>query len=298
MEKQPEVSIITINYNGLHDTCELIESIHKYVSLSYELIVVDNASKENEAAYLEKHYPRAICIRSEKNLGFSGGNNLGIRRAKGKYILLLNNDILLKDDSFQFLIETLESNPRIGAVSPKIKFAFSPESIQYAGYTSLSPITLRNRPIGSGEEDSGQYDTTERTPYLHGAAMMVKRETIQKVGLMPEIYFLYYEELDWSTKMTRLGYELYYEPRCTVFHKESQSTGQQSPLRACYMTRNRLLYAWRNCEGISKYLSLFYQVSIALFKNSFFFLLKGRPYLAQAAFSGVWAFFCLKHKND
>ncbi|MGV8090336.1 MAG: glycosyltransferase family 2 protein [Mangrovibacterium sp.] len=298
MEKQPEVSIITINYNGLHDTCELIESIRKYASLSYELIVVDNASKENEAAYLEKHYPGVICIRSEKNLGFSGGNNVGIRRAKGKYILLLNNDTLLKDDSFQFLIETLESNPRIGAVSPKIKFAFPPESIQYAGYTPLSPVTLRNRPIGFGEDDHGQYNMTTPTPYLHGAAMMIKREILNKVGLMPEIYFLYYEELDWSTKMTRLGYELYYESRCTVYHKESQTTGQQSPFRTFYMTRNRLLYAWRNCKGISKYLSLFYQTSVVLFKNSFVFLVQKRADLIKAAFVGTWAFFCLKNKTD
>ena len=91
--------------------------------------------------------------------------------------------------------------------------------------------------------------------------MLVKREVIEKVGLMPEIFFLYYEELDWSTHITRAGYELWYEPRCTVFHKESQSTGQLSKLRTYYLTRNRLLYAWRNLltatiKGISAFIRI------------------------------------------
>ena len=298
MKKQPDISIITINYNGRKDTCELIESIRQHVSLSYELIVVDNASIIDETIYFKEHYPETICIRSEKNLGFSGGNNLGIRRARGKYILLLNNDTLVKDDSFQFLIETLKSNPRIGGVSPKIRFAFPPENIQFAGYTRLSPITLRNHSIGFGEKDQGQYNTPLPTPYLHGAAMMLKRETIQQAGLMPEIFFLYYEELDWCCRMTRLGFELYYDPRCTVFHKESQSTGQTSPLRTFYMTRNRLLYAVRNRYGITKYLAVFYQISIALLKNGILSFVNGRPDLVKAAIKGTNAFFHLNNKTE
>jgi len=297
MKEMPDISIITVNYNGLNDTCELIESIRQHVTLSYELIVVDNASSEDETTYLKDHYEEIICIRCKENLGFSGGNNMGIRQAHGKYILLLNNDTLVKNDSFRFLIETLESDSRIGAVSPKIKFAFPPQNIQFAGYTSLSSITLRNRLIGFGEKDKGQYDAPAPTPYLHGAALMLKRETIQKAGLMPEIYFLYYEELDWCTQMTRLGFKLYYEPRCTVFHKESQSTGQKSPLRTFYMTRNRLLYAIRNVTGITKYMSVIYQISIALPKNCLIFTIQRRPDLMKAAVKGIFAFFCLKNKT-
>jgi GT2 family glycosyltransferase len=112
-----------------------------------------------------------------------------------------------------------------------MRFEWGNHPIQFAGYTPLSSITIRNRAIGCGEEDKGQYDTPHPTPYAHGAAMMVKREAIEKVGLMPECYFLYYEELDWSMMMTRAGYDIWYEPACTIFHKESQSTGQNSPLR-------------------------------------------------------------------
>ena len=104
--------------------------------------------------------------------------------------------------------------------------------------------------LGFDCPDDGSYDTPHPTPYLHGAAMIIKREVIEKIGMMPEIFFLYYEELDWSTSMTRAGYELWYEPRCTVFHKESQSTGQLSKLRTYFLTRNRLLYARRNIKGM------------------------------------------------
>ena len=298
MAKLPDVSVITVNYNGKSDTCELIESVQKHVSFSYELIVVENASTEDEAAFLKERYPEVICLRSEENRGFSGGNNLGIRIARGKYILLLNNDTFVRDGSLNFLIDRLESNPQTAAVSPKIKFAFSPEQIQFAGCTPLSPLTMRNRQIGFGEDDLGQYNVARVIPYLHGAAMMIKKEAIQKAGLMPEIYFLYYEELDWCTKMKRLGYELYYEPRCTVFHKESRTTGQESPLKIFYMTRNRLLYAYRNGHGILKYLSIAYQLSFALTKNSIIYLLDGKINLTKALIKGAFAFFYLNNKTD
>lgn len=298
MNNLPEISIITVNYNGLKDTSELIESLQKHVSLSYEIIVVDNASKVNEAALLQEKYPHIISIRSEENLGFSGGNNIGIRQAKGKYVFLLNNDTFIEEDTFHYLIERLKSSSEIGAISPKIKFAFPPRNIQFAGYLPLSAITLRNNLIGFGEKDNGQYEVPSRTPYCHGAAMMIKKEVIEKVGYMPEIYFLYYEELDWSTQIEKAGYELWYEPRCTVYHKESQSTGQQSYLRTFYLTRNRLLYAWRNRYGVTRLVAIIYQLFIAAPKNSLGFLMKSRTNLAKAVFKGIYAFFILDQKNN
>ena len=198
MSQQPDISIITINYNGLEETCQLIESLQQYPQdCSYELIVVDNGSIQNEALLLQKKYPEVHVIRSEQNIGFSGGNNLGIQTAKGKGIFLLNNDTLVTANDLKYLYERLYSSPVIGAVSPKIKFAFPPQHIQFAGFTPLSKYTLRNRTIGYNETDEGQFDIPQETSYLHGAAMMVKREVVEQVGRMPEIYFLYYEEMDW-----------------------------------------------------------------------------------------------------
>ena len=94
--------------------------------------------------------------------------------------------------------------------------------------------------------------------------MLIKREAIEKVGLMPECFFLYYEELDWSMMFTNAGYEIWYEPACTIYHKESQSTGRNSKLRAYYLTRNRLLFIKRNRQGVTRYLSYIYIIGIVI----------------------------------
>lgn len=256
-----------------------------------EVIVVDNASINDEASSIQQRYPQVTVLRSKKNLGFAGGNNLGIKAAKGKYLFLVNNDTIFKDFRADALIAKLESSPNIGMVCPKIRFAWENHPIQYAGYTQLSPITIRNQSIGFGEEDKGQYDTPHQTPYAHGAAMMVKREVIEKVGLMPECYFLYYEELDWSMMITRAGYEIWYEPSCTIYHKESQSTGQNSPLRTYYITRNRLLLVKRNFKGLTKYASYVYLTGTVALRDIVKHIITGKFDLLEATLRGIYDFF-------
>ena len=285
MPQEYELSIITVNYNGLNDTCALIDSIP--FNEDMEVIVVDNGSTENEAGIIQERYPNIKVIRSDKNLGFAGGNNLGIKAAKGKYLYLINNDTVFKDFNPQALIKRLESSSKIGMVSPKIRFAWNNSPIQFAGYTPLSLITIRNQAIGFGEKDKGQYDEAHQTPYAHGAAMMFKREVIDKVGLMPECYFLYYEELDWSMMITRAGYEIWYEPASTIYHKESQSTGQNSPLRTYYITRNRLLLVKRNFTGLKKYLAYGYLQMIVATRDIIKYLIKGRMDLLKATTNGL-----------
>ena len=285
MQNECRLSIITINYNGLKDTCELIDSIP--FNNDTEVIVVDNASKEDEASIISERYPQVKVIRSDKNLGFAGGNNLGIKGAKGEYILLINNDTYFKDFNIDSLINRLESSDKIGVVCPKLRFAWGNNPIQYAGYTPLSNVTLRNNAIGFGEEDHGQYDTPHKTPYAHGAAMFIKREAIEKVGLMPKCFFLYYEEIDWSMMFTRAGYEIWYDPSCTVYHKESQTTGQNSPLRTYYITRNRLLLVKRNYKGINKYLSYIYLFGAVGMRDIIKYSLNRQNNLRKAVIKGL-----------
>lgn len=255
-----------------------------------EVIVVDNASKQDEATLIKKKYPQVNIIRSDTNLGFAGGNNLGIKAAKGKYIFLINNDTIIKNFDFDPLINRLESSPEIGVVCPKIKFTWGNSPIQFTGYTPLSKITVRNKSIGFGEEDRGQYNIPHPTPYVHGAAMLIKRVVIEKVGLMPECYFLYYEELDWSMMITRTGYEIWYEPACTIYHKESQTTGQNSPLRTYYITRNRLLLVKRNWNGIRKYISYLYLIILVASRDIIKNTIKGHFVHVKAIIKGICDF--------
>lgn len=291
MSSQPGLSIITVNYNGIKDTEILIGSLRNYLSVSYELIVVDNGSVKNEAVVLQKKYPFIKTVRSEKNLGFAGGNNLGIREASGNYLFFINNDTFVRDDSISRLIDIMEQKPLLGGLSPKILFADGGEGIQFAGYTPLSRVTLRNRLIGYREADAGQYDKPRPTPYLHGAAMLVRREAIERAGKMPEVYFLYYEELDWSVQIRRAGYLLEYHPTSTVYHRESSSTGQDSPLKMYYMTRNRLLFARRNLTGRDRLLSIVYQVTIAVPKGVMVSISRKKFTLAKASIKGCIDFF-------
>ncbi len=298
MTNEVYISIITVNYNGLSDTCEMIDSLKQHLTISsYEIIVIDNASINNEALLIQEKYPEIKCFRSNQNLGFAGGNNLGISKASGKYILLLNNDTYIRDNTLLSLATFLDNNPSIGAVSPKIKFADS-NIIQFAGYTNLSLITLRNKLIGFEQEDKGQYNIAHISPFLHGAAMMIRKDIIREIGYMPEIYFLYYEELDWCEQIRKHGYELWYIPQAEIYHKESSSVGQGSPLRCFYLTRNRLLFAWRNRQGLIRLLALAYQFLIANPKNILYYTSKGQLNLAKSCFRGITNFIEMKNKKD
>ena len=285
-----ELSIITINYNGVKDTCELIETL-PLDDASIEVIVVDNASKADEATFIALRFPQVKVIRSTQNLGFAGGNNLGIQTAQGKYLFFINNDTIIHHPSdIRHLINRLESSPKIGAVCPKICFAWGKHPIQFAGYTPLSSITMRNRSIGFGEDDLGQYDKAHPTPSAHGAAMMVKLEAIEKAGMMPDCHFLYYVELDWSIAIRRAGFDIWYEPTSTIYHKESQSTGQKSPLRTYYITRNRLLFVKRNNPTFSRYLSYCYLIGMVAVRDTLKYYIQRRPDLAQATIKGIYHF--------
>lgn len=259
-----------------------------------EVIVVDNASNNQEANIIARRYPQVKLIKSEQNLGFAGGNNLGILAAQGKYLFLINNDTVFKDFNVQPLIDRMETSPHIGIICPKIRFAWDNNPIQFAGYSKLSTITVRNYAIGFNEEDHGQYDNAHLTPYAHGAAMLIRRDAIDKVGLMPDCYFLYYEELDWSMMFTRAGYQIWYEPACTIYHKESQSTGQNSPLRTYYLTRNRLLLVQRNPQEFNKAQAYIYLIGIVALRDILKYTFIGRYDLLKATLQALWHFI-IKH---
>ena len=287
----PLVSVVTVNYDHPEVTCALLESLRHVTYPNLEIIVVDNASPNDDPAIIKQLYPEIVFIQSEKNLGFANGNNQGIKKAKGDYILLLNNDTEVEPGFFEPLVSKLQSDPNIGMVSPKIRFYHSRDTIQFAGYTAFTAVTLRQYLIGLNEIDTGQYDLCVPTESIHGAAVMVPMSVIKHVGLMAELYFLYYEEHDWAERIKNAGYQLYFVPESLVFHKESVSTGKLSPLKTYYINRNRFLFARRNIKGIKKHMALLYLTLIALPKGIIAHLSEQRADLAKAIWKAyVWNF--------
>jgi GT2 family glycosyltransferase len=245
------VSIITVNYNQSYITEQLLTSVFEtntYVPI--EIIVVDNASKDNPVPAWKNRYPDLTFIRSETNLGFAGGNNLGVKQAKGDYLFFVNNDTEFTPGLVQSLVDILDGNHEIGMVSPKIRYFDQPDTLQYVGFTPMNYYTMRNSCIGQFEKDNGQYDNlTGPTGYIHGAAMMVRRQAIEKAGLMAENFFLYYEEMDWNDHIKRAGYQIWVEPKALIYHKESVSVGKASGLKEYFMNRNRILFIRRNAPS-------------------------------------------------
>lgn len=283
------VSIIVLAYNQLKVTCEFIDSARSLEYPNYEIIMVDNASKEDPTSIIQSRYPEVRLIRNQVNLGFSGGNNVGINAARGDYFLIINNDTEVVPDLIERMLEPFGKDARVGVVSPKIRYHSHPHIIQYAGYTEMNPFTGRNKTIGLMEEDKGQFDTPGHTAYAHGAAMMVKREIVEKVGLMPDIFFIYYEELDWSAQIRRAGYQVYYQPTALIFHKESATAGKESPMKVYFHNRNRILFMRRNTNAFQFMLFLLFYLVFAVPKNIIKYALKGQLEHLRNFFKGlVW----------
>lgn len=263
------VSVITVNYNHSHVTEALLESIaEKNTYQDIEIIVVDNGSKENPIPVWRQKYPRVKFIRSEVNLGFAGGNNVGLAQAKGDYLFLINNDTEITPTLIPAMVEYMEAHKQVGIASPKIHYFSHPDMLQYAGYTPMNFYTARNSCIGQFEEDKGQYDhLTGPTGYAHGAAMMLSRSALDAAGNMAENYFLYYEELDWCERIRRKGYEVHRVMHALIYHKESVSVGKQSAIKEYFMNRNRLLFIRKNAGGFTYMIFLLYFLCMVMPRN-------------------------------
>ena len=195
------------------------------------------------------NYPNVTVVVSPENLGFSGGNNLGISHARGDYFFLLNNDTFVTPNLLELLLEPFSQNPAVGVTCPKIRFHDQPTIIQYAGYRPLNEYTGQTWAVGLMEPDQGQHDQSGPTFFAHGAAMMVSRTVLERAGTLDDSFFLYYEELDWSARIRRAGFQIYYRAEALIYHRESMSVGKANAMKVYYHTRNRLWFMRRNVEG-------------------------------------------------
>lgn len=249
----PLVSILTVHFNQPLVTEEFLHSlrtVNEY--LNVEVIVVDNGSIVDCTDDWRVRFPGVTFIRSEQNLGFAGGNNLGLEVARGEYYFLINNDTEFTAGALGKLVAVLDQRPDIGMVSPRLHYFEDQNLIQYAGYTEMNFMTGRNRCVGQFERDEGQYaGKSGPTAYVHGAAMLVRKVAIDKAGLMDPNYFLYYEEMDWCERIKKAGYGAYVELDAVIYHKESVSVGKRSVIKEYFMNRNRILFLRKHASSMN-----------------------------------------------
>ena len=245
----PKVFIIILNWNGLKDTLECLESVFKLDYPNFEVIVVDNGSTDNSVEVIRKAYPQVILIENKKNLGYAEGNNVGIRYALkhgADYVWLLNNDTVVDADALKNLVKVAEKNENVGILGSKIYYYDKPNIICFAGATidwekGTSPH------IGDGEIDKGQYDAIKEVDRVTGCSMLVKKEVCETIGLLDENFFLYVEEVDWCVRAKKAGFKCMIVPDSKVYHKISISVKKISNFyKTYYMNRNFLYLIKKN----------------------------------------------------
>jgi GT2 family glycosyltransferase len=255
------VYVIIVNWNGKNDTLACLESLAKIraSAVSLHVIVVDNGSDDDSPAVIQKAFPRVTVLRSKSNLGFTGGNNIGIRHAlahKADVVWLLNNDTIVDADALS-AIRAFE-DPAVGACGSKIYFAAGHEFhhdrykteergrvIWYAG-GKVDWHNMYASHRGVDEVDRGQYDRQEITPFITGCSFFIRSEVLNTVGMFDERYYLYLEDLDLSLRIQNAGWKTMYVPTSVIWHVNAGSSGRPgNPLHEYYFTRNRILIGFR-----------------------------------------------------
>ena len=242
---RPRVAIIILNWNGLRDTIACLESLSRLDYPHYQVVVVDNGSTDGSVEAIQGRFPEATLIENGENLGFTGGNNVGLRYALTQgadYALLLNNDTEVAPDFLSRLVQAAEADPRIGVAGPTLYYYARPDLIWSAG-GAIDWRHGQTRMVGLNEPESGQFGTAPReVDFVTGCALLIKRAVMERVGLLDERFFAYYEEAEWCVRAQRAGFRVVNVPMAKVWHKIPLDARDHSPLVHYYMTRNRLLF--------------------------------------------------------
>jgi GT2 family glycosyltransferase len=277
---QPKVAIIIVNWNGYELTKACLESLNELRYSNFQLILVDNGSVDGSGEKLKTEFPDITLLISPENIGFTGGNNLGIEWALDHFfdqVLLLNNDTLVEPDFLDPLVSFLEQNSEYGAVQPKIMFEAKRDKLWNAGggYFNWLEMTWS---IGIGKTDAGQFNQEKDTPWITGCAILVKSAVIRQAGMLDKRFFAYYEDVEWSFRIKKSGFKLRYLPQSKIYHVAGGSSkkiktkeGEVPPILHYYRTRNHLFLIRSHSNPLSFVLSLSYQT----LKNAAFILYLG-----------------------
>jgi GT2 family glycosyltransferase len=239
--------VIIINHDGYSWLRPCLESVRRQqVRGGCEVLVVDNGSTDGSQDLIRREFPDCTLLEAGRNLGFAGGNNLGLRAGIGEYLVLLNNDTAVRPGWLQALIDAAESDPEVGAVTAKLLYAGRPGTIQSAGTELHEDGGGGDR--GSGEIDDGQYNRLEEVFGLNGASALLCRRALEDVGLLDEAFFMYYEDTDLSWRLRLRGWKILYQPAAEVYHVHAASSREWSPFFTFHADRNRLLMLLKNAR--------------------------------------------------
>ncbi|MFX0116833.1 MAG: glycosyltransferase family 2 protein [Candidatus Hodarchaeota archaeon] len=269
LHEYPPAVMIIVNWNGLEDTKTCVNSA---LNLSYpnrQIIVVDNGSTIDETKTLKELYKDRIhALRTEENNGYSAGINLGIRYVLNnipdtKYFLIANNDVVFEQESLKKIIAFMETHPSIGIAASKILLMKGDVVFSVGQKWDLRTGFVRN--VGYGERNKSESTEPFEIDCVPGAAFIVKRKVIEKIGLFDEKYFLYFEEPDYCLRARRKGYKTYLVPESIVYHKPATSIRKVGTFAFYCFKKSKLRFIIKNLE------SLYFPLAMAV--NMMHFLL-------------------------
>ena len=289
----PRVSIIILNWNSYEVTRDCLVSLGRSDYANFEIILVDNGSRDSSPDRLSREFPSVRLIKNNKNLGFTGGNNVGMRDALGRdtdYLLLLNNDTEVAPDFLSQLVGVAESDPEIGVLNPKIYFYQPADMIWYGGGVH-KPWWSFPRHIGVFQRDSDNNGLAQQVTFITGCALLIKTQIARQVGLLDETFFIGFEDADWSKRVMQAGYKAVYVPAAKIWHKISVDTKKNlgKPVKDFYYVRNSILLARKHLRQ-RRYWPL-YWLSLAkyLAYRTAGYTLRLEPARVLALYKGVWS---------
>lgn len=281
----PLAAIVLVNWNGLQDTIDCIESCHGLAYENFSIIVVDNGSADGSFETLTGRYPQHVIIESGGDLGFAGGCNIGIQRALddgAEYVWLLNNDTKVDPMALSALVDELAEHPDAAIAGSKIFYYARPDVLQFVG-GGFKGMSGRTYHFGDGDADQGQYDESMEIEFSTGASMIVRSDVIRDVGLMDDRYFLYWEDVDWCERIRLAGWTIRYAPKSVVWHKVGATIPDDKRwAQARYEGRNRVEFYRR------VYPRKWPRVALFTLGNAAYLLVRGMPRSSWAMTRGVF----------
>lgn len=286
---QRRIAVVMLNWNQFADTAECLRSLADVKTPRFTTVVLDNGSRDNSPADLAEAFPGVYCMCNARNFGFAEGNNVGIRAALAAgadYVLLLNNDTVVRPDFLEAMIEAAEERPRCGILGGCLMYYDDPTSLWcLGGYLRWPWAGMRT--VGRGKAVSGT--AVERFDYVSGALMLVRRAVFEEIGLLNPAYFLNWEDTEFCERARRAGWEVLATPRAVVLHKVSRATA--GTIATYYTQRNRLLFT-RQYVAAPVFWAVVVPFHFArLLQRTAAWLLRRRAALAAAAWRGTLDFF-------